>query len=37
VELVFELKAAGFVRDAALPFRELNRSEPCALMANRAP
>src|SRR5436853_4180223 len=36
-QLVRELEAAGFVRDAAVPFRELNRPEPGALMANRAP
>jgi len=36
-QLVSELEAAGFVRDAAVRLRELNRPQPGALTACRAP
>ena len=35
--LVSELEEAGFVRDAAVPVRELNRPRPGALAASRVP
>jgi ubiquinone/menaquinone biosynthesis C-methylase UbiE len=36
-QLASELKAAGFVRDESVLFRELNRRQPAALTACRAP
>lgn len=36
-QLVSELEEAGFVRDAAVPVRELNRPRPGALAASRVP
>jgi SAM-dependent methyltransferase len=36
-QLVSEMEAAGFVRDGALPLRELNKPAPGVLAASRAP
>jgi hypothetical protein len=36
-QLKSELRAAGFVRDDSVPFRELNRPRPDQLTACRAP